>query len=87
MIDITAQVQALLENLQEGLVVVYSPHTTAGITINENTDPDVKDIWDMAGDRHLARNSAAHLKASTVGASQTAIIHNAKLLLGRQGIF
>jgi len=44
MIDITAQIQALLENLQEGLVVVYSPHTTAGITINENTDPDVKDI-------------------------------------------
>ncbi|MFZ3131951.1 MAG: secondary thiamine-phosphate synthase enzyme YjbQ [Desulfosporosinus sp.] len=42
MIDITAQVEALLENVQEGLVVVYSSHTTAGITINENADPDVQ---------------------------------------------
>ncbi len=72
--------------------------TTAGITINENAERDVqKDIlrrldkiypWDMAGDRHLEGNSAAHLKASSVGASQTVIIHNGKLLLGRwQGIY
>ena len=47
MLDITAEVKEILarENVQEGLVVVYSPHTTAGITINENADPDVqKDI-------------------------------------------
>jgi secondary thiamine-phosphate synthase enzyme len=79
MIDITSQVEALLENVQEGLVVIYSSHTTAGITINENADPDVqKDIlrrldeiytWDMVGDRHFEGNSAAHLKASIVGAS------------------
>jgi len=98
MLDITAQVKEVLENVQEGLVVVYCPHTTSGITINENADPDVqKDFlrrldevypWNMAGDRHFEGNSAAHLKASTVGASQTVIIHNGILLLGRwQGIY
>ncbi|KGP76575.1 hypothetical protein JT05_03920 [Desulfosporosinus sp. Tol-M] len=98
MLDITAQVEEVLENVQEGQVVVYCPHTTAGITINENADPDVqKDFlrrldeiypWNMAGDRHFEGNSAAHLKASTVGASQTVIIHNGILLLGRwQGIY
>ncbi len=95
MLDITAQVKGILarENVQDGLVVVYSSHTTAGSTINENADPDVqKDFlrrldelypWDAAKDRHLEGNSAAHLKASTVGASQTVIIHNGKLLLGQ----
>ncbi len=98
MLDITTQVEDLLKNIEEGLVVVFSSHTTAGITINENADPDVqKDFlrrldeiypWDKAGDRHLEGNSAAHLKSSTVGASQTVIIHNGKLLLGRwQGIY
>lgn len=100
MLDITAQVEEIVvrENVQDGLVVVFSSHTTAGITINENADPDVqKDIlrrldqiypWDDAGDRHLEGNSASHLKASTVGASQTVIIQNGELLLGRwQGIY
>ncbi|WP_066639082.1 secondary thiamine-phosphate synthase enzyme YjbQ [Desulfolucanica intricata] len=100
MLDITAQVEELLaqDNVSEGFVVVYSPHTTAGITINENADPNVqKDIlrrlneiypWDKAGDRHLEGNSAAHLKTITVGTSETVIIHNGKLLLGRwQGIY
>jgi len=100
MIDITAQVEKFLvqEKVQEGLVVVYSLHTTAGITINENADPDVQiDIlrrldeiypWNKAEDRHFEGNSAAHLKASTVGSSQTVIIHNRQLLLGRwQGIY
>ena len=100
MLDITEQVEKILvlENIQDGLIVVYSPHTTAGITINENADPDVqKDILrrfdeiyprDDDKDRHVEGNSAAHLKASTVGASQTVIIHKGKLLLGRwQGIY
>jgi secondary thiamine-phosphate synthase enzyme len=100
MIDITAQVEKIVaqENIQEGLVIVYSSHTTAGIMINENADPDVqKDIlrrldetypWSRAEDRHLEGNSAAHLKASTVGTSQTVIIRGRKLLLGRwQGIY
>ncbi|AFQ43798.1 MULTISPECIES: secondary thiamine-phosphate synthase enzyme YjbQ [Desulfosporosinus] len=100
MLDITARVQNLLaqENILEGQVVIFSSHTTAGITINENADPDVqKDIlrrldeiypWEMNRDRHLEGNSAAHLKTSTVGTSQTVIVHNGKLLLGRwQGIY
>ena len=100
MIDITAQVEKLLaqESVQEGLLVVYSSHTTAGIMINENADPAVQlDILqrlgeiaphDRAADRHREGNSAAHLKASMAGTSQTVIIHNGKLLLGRwQGIY
>ncbi len=100
MLDITEQVEKILvrENVQDGLIVVYSPHTTAGITINENADPDVqKDILRRLDeiypreddkDRHVEGNSAAHLKASTVGASQTVIIHKGKILLGRwQGIY
>ena len=100
MLDITAHVEEILvrENVQDGFIVVYSPHTTAGITINENADPDVqRDILrrldeiyprEDAKDRHFEGNSAAHLKASTVGASQTVIIDKEKLLLGRwQGIY
>lgn len=100
MIDITAQVEGILgqKNVQDGLIVVYSPHTTAGITINENADPDVqRDILRRldetypradSKDRHFEGNSAAHLKTSTVGASQTVIIHDGKLFLGRwQGIY
>lgn len=100
MIDITSQVQRIVaqEAVQEGLAVIYAAHTTAGITINENADPDVtKDLlrrldeicpWDMAADRHGEGNSAAHLKASMMGASQTVIIRNGRLLLGRwQGIY
>lgn len=100
MIDITSQVQRIVaqEAVQEGLAVIYAAHTTAGITINENADPDVtKDLlrrldeicpWDMAADRHGEGNSAAHLKASMMGASQTLIIRNGRLLLGTwQGIY
>ncbi|WP_425801290.1 secondary thiamine-phosphate synthase enzyme YjbQ [Desulfitobacterium sp. Sab5] len=100
MIDITAQLETILrqENVQEGFCIVYSPHTTAGVTINENADPDVQmDIlrrldeaypYVEAKDRHIEGNSASHLKASTVGVSQTVIIHNGNLLLGRwQGIY
>ncbi len=100
MIDITDQVQRIVtrEAVREGLVVVYAAHTTAGITINENADPDVvRDLlrrldeifpWDMAADRHGEGNSAAHLKAGMVGASHTVIISNGRLLLGRwQGIY
>lgn len=100
MLNITAEVKEILdrEKVQEGLAVIYCPHTTAGITINENADPDVqKDILrrleetyprDDVKDQHVEGNSAAHLKASTVGASQTVIIQKGKLFLGRwQGIY
>jgi len=80
-----------------GIAVVYCPHTTAGITINENADPDV--TWDMMLGfdkafpdrpefRHAEGNSAAHLKASAVGSSVTVIIENGNLILGTwQGIY
>jgi len=81
----------------DGIAVVYCPHTTAGITINENADPDVvrdlligldKAFPDRAEFRHAEGNSAAHLKASAVGSSATVIIDGGKLLLGTwQGIY
>lgn len=100
MIDVTEQVQSFArENgMEEGAVIVYCPHTTAGITINENADPDVKkDMirrfdeiypWHHELDRHMEGNTAAHMKASTVGASQHVIVTKGKLLLGTwQGIY
>ncbi|MED1205716.1 secondary thiamine-phosphate synthase enzyme YjbQ [Heyndrickxia acidicola] len=100
MIDVTDDVQRFIfeNNVREGAVVVYCPHTTAGITINENADPDVKrDMirrfdevypWNHDLDRHMEGNTAAHMKASTVGASQHIIIEDGRLLLGTwQGIY
>lgn len=100
MIDITEQVQSFVreQGIEEGAVIVYCPHTTAGITINENADPDVKrDMirrfdevypWHHDLDRHMEGNTAAHMKASTVGASQHVIVTKGQLLLGTwQGIY
>ena len=99
-IDITPQVQDLIrrEGVTEGMAVVYCPHTTAGITINENADPDVvRDMlmrldevypWTHPKYRHAEGNTASHLKASTLGASQTVFIENGRLVLGTwQGIY
>lgn len=99
LIDITARViEAVKElNVSEGLCCVYTPHTTAAITINENADPSVRrDI--IAGLRSLSLedvhylhgegNSAAHIKSSLVGASEIVIIDKGKLQLGTwQGIY
>jgi len=100
MIEVTDVVQAFVneQQIQEGTVLVYCPHTTAGITINENADPDVKSDmlrrfdemypWKVAKDLHAEGNTAAHMKASTVGSSQTIIVSDGKLLLGTwQGIY
>jgi len=99
MYNITQTVQQTIteRGVQSGIVVVYCPHTTAGITINENADPDVQhDLLlglreafpDRAAFRHSEGNSAAHLKSSCVGASQTVCIENGKLVLGVwQGIY
>jgi len=100
MIDITREVQHFVNELQvkEGISVIYCPHTTAGITINENADPDVKrDMvrrfdevypWEHELDLHMEGNTAAHMKSSTVGASQHVIITNGQLLLGTwQGVY
>ena len=97
--DITSQVKEAVEkaNVSEGICMVYCPHTTAGITINENADPDVvKDLLfgldqafpDRPEFRHSEGNSSAHLKSTCVGASETLVIHKGKLILGTwQGIY
>ncbi|MGI6768247.1 MAG: secondary thiamine-phosphate synthase enzyme YjbQ [Bacilli bacterium] len=99
MIDITSIIQDDVNNskIKDGIVIVFTPHTTAGITINENADPDV--VYDMLNTlrklfpkdpnyRHLEGNSHAHLKASFMGSSCTIIIENGKLKLGIwQGVY
>ncbi|WP_391573364.1 secondary thiamine-phosphate synthase enzyme YjbQ [Cohnella sp.] len=100
MIDITRQVAAAVakQGVADGLAIVYCPHTTAGIAINENADPDVKrDVlmrldevypWEHPRYRHAEGNTASHLKAITTGTSQTVIVSGGRLLLGRwQGIY
>jgi len=93
LVNITAQVReaVIKSGVKEGIAVVYCPHTTAGITINENADPDVvhdlligldKAFPDRAEFRHGEGNSTAHLKTSAVGASETIIIDDGKLVLG-----
>lgn len=96
---ITSQVRHVVaeSKVQSGICIVYCPHTTAGITINENADPDV--VTDMLlgldkayPDRddflHREGNSSAHLKSSAVGVSQTILIEDGNLLLGVwQGIY
>lgn len=97
--NITGMVRKSLEKsgVREGICVVYCPHTTAGITINENADPDVvrdflyglsKALPDRPEFRHAEGNSAAHLKASCVGSSATVIAKDGQLVLGVwQGIY
>jgi secondary thiamine-phosphate synthase enzyme len=100
LIDITSRIQAALDEdgvIDDGMVFVFIPHTTAAVTINECADPSVKtDMlkvlnhvipWDM-NYRHLEGNSAAHLKSTLVGASEMVAIEKGKLVLGTwQGIF
>lgn len=98
-VDITHIVQDEVKRsgVKEGLVVVSIPHTTAGITINENADPDVahdilsslNEVFPISGDyRHMEGNSHAHIKASLMGSSCNVIIENGKLALGIwQGIY
>ena len=98
-LDITDKIQSCVDEmkLQDGLVTVFVPHTTAGVTINENADPDVvADIlkaledavpW-QAGYRHLEGNAAAHVKASLMGSSVQVIVEGGRLQLGTwQSVF
>jgi secondary thiamine-phosphate synthase enzyme len=99
LIDITHQVQDLVRKskIESGICWVYVPHTTAGVTINENADPSVKkDIIKELNKvipfddnyAHLEGNAAAHIKSTLVGASETIIIESGSLVLGTwQGIF
>lgn len=98
-IRITGEVERIVDEsgVKEGICVIYCPHTTAGITINENADPDVVHDLTLAADsispdcpeyRHAEGNSHAHMKALFTGASATVIISGGRLLLGRwQGIY
>ncbi len=99
MLDITDNVRKLVREsgVSDGFVHIFSMHTTGGITINENADPDVrKDIRDVLNNlipwennyHHLEGNSAAHVKTSLVGSSEIVPIENSNLVLGTwQGIF
>lgn len=100
MVDVTAQVQSTVSTtgLGDGEVIVYVPHTTAGVTINENADPDVvHDMlrqldemvpWQQPFYRHAEGNSASHVKASMMGSSVTVLVKAGRLVLGRwQGVY
>jgi secondary thiamine-phosphate synthase enzyme len=93
MIDITSEIKREVEEsrIKEGSVKVFIPHTTAGLTINENSDPFVqKDILSALADvvpesskfYHLEGNSDAHLKSSLFGVNVELIVHNSQLVLG-----
>ncbi len=99
-VDITGEVRkAVLESgMSDGIVVIYCPHTTAGITINENADPSVmRDITTKTSKlidrndpdyRHAEGNSDGHIKSSLFGASETVIIEGGRPVLGTwQGIY
>ena len=99
LIDVTREVCAAVreQGIADGLAVVFTPHTTAAVTINENADPDVcHDIVTainrlvpiQANYRHMEGNSAAHVKSSLFGTSETLIISNGEVQLGTwQGVF
>ncbi len=99
MIDITSKIQEFVSKsgIKSGICTIFIPHTTAGITINENADPDVvSDILKQvnrtipfeADYAHTEGNSAAHIKASLFGFSQQVIINEGRLVLGTwQGIY
>lgn len=98
-INITSKVREEVRKsgVEDGMAVVFIPHTTAGVTINENADPDV--VFDILSDlnrvfpeinehRHMEGNSHAHIKASLFSSSATIIIENGELKLGTwQGIY
>ena len=99
---ITAQVKEVVQNavkkgITDGVCRVFVPHTTAGVTINENADPAVENdfvdilrkfIPDDPNYRHMEGNSDSHVKASLVGSTSTIILASGELILGTwQGIF
>ena len=100
MVEVTPQLRRAVEDagLDAGRVVAYVPHTTAGITINENADPDVAhDMlaqldamvpWSQPFYRHGEGNAAAHVKASLMGSSVTLLVEAGQLVLGTwQGVY
>jgi secondary thiamine-phosphate synthase enzyme len=98
-VDITAQVRRAVRDagVASGTCIVYVPHTTAAITINENADPDVRRdiiaqlervVPHQGGYHHMEGNADAHIKASMIGTSATVLVENGALVLGTwQGIY
>lgn len=98
-INITQKVREVVERdeIEDGNVILYVPHTTAGITINEGADPSVvEDILSElnkliplnSGYKHLEGNAAAHIKSSLIGCSEEVIVEDGRLVLGTwQAIF
>jgi secondary thiamine-phosphate synthase enzyme len=96
-VDITRDVAGLVRDGGDGAVLVYVPHTTAGVTINEDADPSVREDLEMALERlvprdlpfkHLEGNSDAHTKASLMGSSVTVPVLAGALQLGTwQGVY
>jgi secondary thiamine-phosphate synthase enzyme len=100
MLDITEKIQNVIQNsgISDGSVLIFCPHTTGAITINENADPDVvHDVLltlsehipqDRRGYRHSEGNSDSHVKSSIVGCSETVILNSGQMVLGTwQGIY
>ncbi len=99
LVDVTADVARVVADsrVAHGLCQLYVPHTTAGVTINESDDPDVARDIEATLDRLIPKNGAyrhgegnsdSHIKATLVGVSQTVLVADGKLLLGRwQGVF
>jgi secondary thiamine-phosphate synthase enzyme len=102
LVDVTAEVRAALQRsgIESGILVAFVPHTTAGITLQENADPDVRaDLLLALGNavpdrppggayRHAEGNSDAHVKASLIGSSVTILVERGELVLGTwQGIY
>ncbi len=99
LIDVTAEVQSAVtkSGVKDGICYIFTPHTTAAITINENADPDVRKDFikglnhldlDAVNFSHSEGNSPAHIKSSLVGCSEFVIVEEGILMLGTwQGIY
>jgi len=100
MVEVTDHLRQLMsrKNIQEGMLIVYVPHTTAAVTINENADPDVKsDLLAKLSElvpkqeryyRHGEGNSDSHVKSAMVGQSVTVLVEGGRPVLGRwQGVY
>jgi secondary thiamine-phosphate synthase enzyme len=99
LVDVTSDINQLIQKsgIDQGLCMLYVPHTTAAVTVNESADPSVKTDMLMilnkiipweADYRHLEGNSAAHIKSTLVGSSELIAVENRKLALGTwQGVF
>jgi secondary thiamine-phosphate synthase enzyme len=94
MVDVTEQIRRVVRDsgVMSGLCFVFCPHTTGGVTLNENTDPDVRTDFERALAAAVPRqgpyvhsegNSDAHVKASLIGSSVTMLVENGKLVLGQ----